>query len=140
MRNCSKRKREFRIHEILSNGQHFNMYFKKHHNATPDGVIHSIWTVGLCVSQTRKKANQWWSHEKKSGLGGVSTGNVGLEALRRAAQYLMEFSYCLSFHSEIQVGWSDDKRKKAYRWLFRYGFVEYEDCYAMRNPDYWVMK
>lgn len=136
MKNCTKRKREFRIHEILSNGQHFNMYFKKHKSAEPDGVIHGVWTVGLCISKTRKEANVWYDNKSKNKQN-FQTGYCGLEALKKAAGYLVIFANILSYHSEMQVGWQDEKRRKAYRWLLRYGFEESEDCYIIRNPEYW---
>lgn len=142
MRNSTKRKREFRIHERLSSGQHFNMYFKKYNSDRRKGepLVHGVWKVGLCVSETRREANDWWNSSTGSRLERQSTGKAGLEALRRAAEYLVDFSRLLGFHSELQVNWSDDKRRSAYRRLLRYGFIECEDCYMIRNPEYWVFK
>lgn len=139
MRNCTKRKREFRIHEILPNGQHFNLYFKKHGSKEGDNRIHGIWTVGLHIGSSRKEANLWYDSAGKS-KDSRQTGTCGLEALFKAAKYITEFVSILGFHSELQIGWQDDKRRRAYRWLLRYDFKEYDDCYAVRNPEYWEMK
>lgn len=136
MKNCTNRKREFRIHEILSNGQHFNMYFKKRKNSEPDGTINGIWTVGLHIGKDRKEANKWYDRKKSKSL--KQTGECGLEALVKAKDYLLQFANLLSFHSEIQVGWEDEKRRSAYRRLLKYGFIECDDCYIIRNPEYWA--
>lgn len=139
MQNCTKRKRVLRVHDILSNGQHFNMYFKKQRSFKNEDRIHGVWVVGLCISDTRKEANLWYNKKWKN-KGPTQTGKCGLEALLKAADYLVYFASILSYHSELQVGWQDDKRRRAYRWLTRYGFKVYGDHYSIRNPKYWVME
>ena len=139
MKNCTNRKREFRIHELLSNGQHFNMYFKKKQSLKNNDQIHGIWSVGLCISNTRKESNVWYNNSPKDKTC-LQTGKCGLEALLKAAEYLVLFANDLSCHSELRVRWQDDKRRSAYRRLIKYGFKVYGDHYAIRNPKYWVME
>lgn len=138
IRNCCRKKHEIRIHELLSNGQHLNIYFEKHNTGTNHERITAVWTIGVCISDTRKQANHWWNGKNKRNL--QQTGKCGLEGLRRTAEILKELIPHLGFHEELQVGWEDEKRRRAYRYLLRYGFLEFEDCYAIRNPEIWEWK
>lgn len=36
MKNCTRRKSEYRIHEVLPNGQHLNLFFKRHKSDDPE--------------------------------------------------------------------------------------------------------
>jgi hypothetical protein len=137
LRNTTRRKSEIRIHEVLSNGQHFNLYFWRKHNA--DGIL-TQWQVGLRLSTTRKEANLWFNNFKRRD---VITGDGSLEGLKRALKYILEVVTLLGPNEELIVSWSDSKRASAYRYLKRYGFKDYKDengviiAYGMRNPEYW---
>ncbi len=132
--NCTKRKREIRVHEILSNGQHLNLYFRKF-NSDESGV--GVWKIGLCISNTRKEANKWWAGKSIRKIDNKLTGKCGLEGLKKALFYILELCKCLIW-DEIQISWNDEKRKRAYKYLLRYGFKEAKHCYYYRNPDYWT--
>lgn len=139
LRNMTRRKSEIRIHEILSNEQHFNLYFWRKHNA--DGIL-TQWQIAFRLSKTRKEANLWFNNTKRRD---VITGDGSLKGLRRALQYILEVVALLGPSEELIVSWSDQKRASAYRYLKRYGFVEYKDDagtitgYGTRNPEYWNM-
>lgn len=135
--NCTKRKHEYRIHELLSNGQWLNLYFTKSCNST--GI--QVWETGLCISNGIRKANEWFI-----GFGGgfkkfnnKATGKCGLEGLRKALTYIYEFADNLKFKEELHVGWADDKRKYAYRYLLKCNFYvdEANEFYHTRNLKYW---
>jgi hypothetical protein len=137
IRNTTRRKSEIRIHEVLPNGQHFNLYFWRKHNA--DGIL-TQWQVGLRLSKTRKEANLWFNNFKRRD---VITGDGSLEGLRRALKYILEVVTLLGPSEELIVSWSDQKRASAYGYLKRYGFMDYKDddgtitAYGTRNPEYW---
>jgi hypothetical protein len=136
VRNCTKRKHEYRIHEPLSNGQWLNLYFKKHCNST--GI--QVWTVGVCISNSIKHANKWFDtkgeYQRKYSS---QTGKCGLEGLTKALKYILEFRKNMKEKEEIHVGWHDNKRKNAYKYLLRYNFfLDLEDeIYFARNMNYW---
>lgn len=137
MRNVTKRKTDYRVHEILPNGQHLNLYFTR----MKSGDFIKQWHVSLVISSNRKEANQWFSKKGKE----ISTGNCGLVGLRRALFLILEFRKKLRWNEEIVVAWEDDKRKRAYQYLKRFGFVrgfdgdEYTGLIT-RNPDIWVLE
>lgn len=133
MDNCCKKMKEIRIHQILSNGQHFNLYFFKNKKECLEKV--TVWGIGFCISKTRRESNDWFKGNLK--LNNRQTGKCGLEGLKLALQYICQFVGELGEYEELQVGWADEKRKRAYKFLLRYGFWEHEDCYAMRNSQYW---
>jgi hypothetical protein len=139
IRNTTRRKSEIRIHEVLPNGQHFNLYFWRKHNA--NGIF-TQWQVALRLSKTRKESNLWFNNYKRCD---VITGDGSTVGLKRALQYILEVSKSLGPYEELLVSWSDQKRASAYRYLKRYGFVEYKDdegtitAYGTRNPEYWTM-
>ena len=76
---------------------------------------------------------------------GISTGKYGVEMLLVIQKELFSFMEDIktkeiripSYMEEIggkkiylfQVGWADNKRKRAYRRLLRYGFKERVNCY-----------
>jgi len=134
MKNCTKRKSEYRIHELLPNGQHFNLYFVRH--KTKERM--RVWTVGLCISETRKRANLWFNRRSKKYDLDI-TGKCGLTGLKRALDYILLFTNSLGKYEEIQIGWVDERRKRVYKRLERYGFVEDKklECYVGWNSRYW---
>jgi hypothetical protein len=137
IRNTTRRKSEIRIHEVLPNGQHFNFYFWRKHNA--NGIF-TQWQVALRLSKSRKEANLWFNNYKRRD---VITGDGSIVGLRRALHYILKVSNHLGQNEELIVSWSDSKRASAYRYLKRYGFMDYKDDdgtvtgYGIRNPEYW---
>jgi hypothetical protein len=137
LRNTTRRKSEIRIHEVLPNGQHFNLYFWRKHNA--NGIF-TQWQVGLILTKSRKEANLWFNNIK---CRNVITGDGSLTGLQKALHYILEVANSLGPYEELIVSWSDSKRSSAYRYLKRYGFMDYKDDegavtgYGIRNPEYW---
>lgn len=134
MKNCCKNKKQIRVHEVLSNGQHLNLYFLKHDCIFGDNV--TVWSMGLCISKTRRNSNDWFKG-RKTQLHNRQTGTCGIEGLKKALNYIRQFVGEMGEYEELQIGWADEKRKRAYKFLLRYGFLEYDDCYYIRNPQYW---
>ena len=80
------------------------------------------WNVALLVGATRKakkgvRQAAWWSH----GYTGKTTGRIGLRALKWAMDQIDLFQSEYP-DATVVVGWEDDKRRKAYAALTRYGF------------------
>ena len=97
-----------------------------------------VWTVGLCISETRKRANLWFNRRSKKYDLDI-TGKCGLTGLKRALDYILLFTNSLGKYEEIQIGWVDERRKRVYKRLERYGFVEDKklECYVGWNSRYW---
>ncbi|RMD04915.1 hypothetical protein D9O40_00770 [Clostridium autoethanogenum] len=131
-------KGQIRIHERLSNGQYLNVYFMRHKAVHQDKIIY-IWAVGVAISKTIKQAN-FWFNGKKNKIDNKQTGKCGLEGLKKALYHILEFVNKMSIKEELQVCWTDEKRKKAYNYLIKYGFIADKDCYSIRNPKYWECK
>lgn len=141
IRSTVKRKSEVRIFEPLPNGLYLNVYFfRKRARDTFDQ-----WNVAVYISRSRKEANKWFNISSKRRREPI-TGDGSLVGLRRALQYIVEFSHLIGFHEELIICWSDEKRKSAYRYLKRHGFIDYLDNdgkvvgYGIRNPNFyeWV--
>jgi hypothetical protein len=135
---ASKRKSEFRLYEILPNGQLLNLYFIRKRT---DSNFYQ-WKVGLFIGKNRKQANIWWNKNPKYKRE-ISTGDCGLTGLRCALTHILHFANELGFNEELVIEGSDWRRILAYRYLKRYGFVDFlsEDNelvgYGIRNPEYW---
>ena len=119
----------------------------RYHGTAPDGMpVHmyfepnksnrfTVWTVGLHIGGTRRTANDWYNKNRKPDR---ITGNGSILALKYALDRLMEFAKYMTMYEEIQVGWADERRRRAYRFLLRYpNWREADDCYYYRNPEYW---
>jgi hypothetical protein len=138
--NCTKRKHESRIHELLSNGQWLNLYFKKC-RCNPDSIP-SHWNIGLCISKTVKQANDWFEGKHSTKLNNKQTGRVGLEGLNKAFNYIMEFGSLLRKDEVIWIEVENEKRVRAYKRLLKYPnwdsvFVDETTVYIYSNPKYW---
>lgn len=132
-----RRPSEYRIREQLPNGQKVNLYFVR--NKGHDNFYQ--WHVGFYIGD-RKEANKWFNHHPRKRKNEIK-GNGTLTALRWALKHILEFVYRLKNNEELIIGWEDEKRKRAYQFLKRYGFVEYYDesgeftHLGIRNPDLW---
>jgi len=134
--NCTKRKHEYRIHELLSNGQWLNLFFQKHCNET--GI--AVWTMGLCISPSVKEANRWFNKSRYK-LNNVQTGRCGLEGLTKALRYVLDFRDSMPEKAELHIEWSNDKRKSVYGRLLKYDFFDSgEDFYYGRNMNFWYRR
>lgn len=138
MKNVTKRKSQYRIRELLPNGQYLNLYFKRKKGHTT-GFFQ--WHVGMYISENRKESNRWYS-KKYKGKKSTIVGDGTIVALRHALHAILEFKDQLGFNEELLIGWEDERRMNAYRWLKRYGFIDYTEdgkvsAYGIRNPEYW---
>jgi hypothetical protein len=120
-------------HKRLSNGQYIGMYFKKvrvNHYIPSDRF--TIWKIGLTINKTRKKCNDWYYKQPKN-KPVIETGKCGLEGLRYAFQWIKELQAQLKDGEYIIIEWKDEKRKRAYSYLERLGFIDGtygdEECY-----------
>lgn len=141
MRDLAQRKKsEFRYCEKLSNGQLLNVYFWRLKAVVFDEHVF-VWNVGVVISKNRKEANHWFLRDSKKKKE-ISTGDCGLEGLKMAKDLILEFQHQLKQNEYLFVAHSDEKRKRAYKWLLRYGFKEFFKGdefhnYGIANPFYW---
>mgnify|MGYP006875674364 CR=1 FL=1 len=136
----NKRRSELRIRDQLPNGQKVNLYFARHR--TKEGFFQ--WSVGFYIGE-RKEANLWFNkHSKKQSS--TIKGDGTITALLWALGYIRGFIQQLQKNEELVIGWEDDKRKRAYKRLRKYGFRNYYDDkgnvthLGIRNPEYWIVK
>lgn len=133
-----KRKSELRIRDQLPNGQKVNLYFSRFRTDTEI----SQWKVGFYIGD-RKEANLWYNKQSKKYPSKIN-GDGTISALLWALKYINGFVNHLKINEELLIGWDDDKRKRAYQRLKKYGFINYYDVQGnvtfigARNPSYWT--
>ncbi|WP_143331924.1 hypothetical protein [Domibacillus antri] len=135
-----RRKSEVRYCEPLSNGQMVHVYFWREKQRVSNQMVY-VWNAGMIITDSRKKANRWKNHNPK-GKKEKSTGQGGLEGLKKALEIILQFRYRLKPNEYLFIRFDDDKRRAAYRWLERYGFMEFHKngqflAYGTFNPIYW---
>lgn len=140
-----KRKSQIRYCEPLSNGQSLHVYFWREKEFVSNRVVY-VWNAGIIITDSRKKANRWKNRNTRREKN-LITGNVGLEGLKKALNIILDFRYRLKPNEYLFVVFDDEKRKSAYRWLERYGFMEFHKngkfrAYGTFNPLYgnWAAK
>ncbi len=132
-----KRKSQVRYCEKLSNGQSVHVYFWREKEFVSGQMVY-VWNAAAIITDSRKKANNWKNHNRR-GIKEKATGKAGLEGLKKALDIILEFKYRLKPNEYLFVVFDDEKRKKAYRWLERYGFMEFHKngkliAYGTFNP------
>ena len=119
------KKKEKRVHHVLSNGQVVSIYFTCKNARFDDGYDYKCWSVGVRVGARRRDNNDWYNGDSKYEEV-VSTGRCGLEAMVFAKRAITEFMRVERLDSAVQkvvVGWADEKRGSAYRYLGKLGFA-----------------
>jgi len=114
--NCTKRKHEYRIHELLSNGQWLNLYFFKRY-------IHGVtaWFVCLSINKNIRESNDWYNGGKVGSLEKKQTGKCGIEGLRKALNYILEFEKTIKDDEILYIDTvADPKRRKVYSWFIKH--------------------
>lgn len=134
-----RRKSQVRYREILSNGQSLHVYFWREKEFVSNQVVY-VWNVGIIITDSRKKANRWKNRNPR-GSKEKATGKVGLEGLKKALEIILHFRNRLKPNEYLFVVFDDEKRKSAYRWLERHGFMEFHKngqfrAYGTFNPLY----
>jgi hypothetical protein len=92
--NCTKRKHEYRIHELLPNGQWLNLYFGKK-NYPEISKTRCVWRISLCISDTKRQANDWYlrkQNKKVLKIKGRETGKCGIKGLTIAYERIKQFA------------------------------------------------
>ncbi|WP_046174181.1 hypothetical protein [Domibacillus indicus] len=140
MRDLVKtRKSQVRYSEKLHNGQSVHVYFWREKEFVSDRVVY-VWNAAAIITDSRRKANKWKNRSPK-GVKEKATGKGGLEGLRKALHIILDFRLRLKPNEYLFVVFDDEKRKNAYRWLERYGFMEFHKngklvAYGTFNPLY----
>ncbi|WP_079708613.1 hypothetical protein [Paraliobacillus ryukyuensis] len=134
------RRSELRIRDQLPNGKKVNLYFCRHRTDTE----FYQWHIGFYIGD-RKEANLWFNKHSKKQPSTIK-GDGTIAALLWALGYIRGFVTQLEKNEELVIGWEDRKRKRAYKRLRKYGFVNYYDDegnvshLGIRNPEYWICK
>jgi hypothetical protein len=86
----------------------------------------NIYLVDIVVAKTKRQVNDHYNSTRKSpkSLGFKSTNNRGgLESLTKTLEVLKECESILPKGSILRIEGSDERRRKVYGRLVRYGFV-----------------
>lgn len=132
--SVGKKKKRVHYKKRLKSGKtaHLWLYKQKFIDSPSFG-----WSVGLRVSDTDKEARLWLMGNN-NGESGI-TGDGSIEALAWALRKIEEFSTLIPETETVVVGWEDDRRKSAYRYLRKKGWYldEWAGCYYKRggNPS-----
>lgn len=118
-----KRKSQVRYQIALSNGQSLHVYFWREKEFVSDRVGY-VWNAAVIITDSRKKANRWKNRNPR-GVKEKATGKAGLEGLKKALDIILDFRNRLKPNEYLFVVFDDEKRKNAYRWLERYGFMAF---------------
>lgn len=138
-----RRPNSMRCRYVLSNGQLLTVYFNRYRNRGRVGSgIRYVWLVAVHIGNGRREANRWHDRGAQERTQ-RQTGTCGLEGMTVALRYVLAFAnHFIGPYEELQVGWADDKRRRAYRYILRYpGFIMHEvdgkhgGFIAYRNPD-----
>ena len=131
MKGWNIHRRCTRKHFTLSNGQHMGIYimekkFRVMNDADPNYNF-TAWEVGLCIANTRRQCNDWYERSEKNKRGKMvinrQTGNCGLEGMRIAYNVVKDLQKSVDSNDIISIRWCNDKRKRAYAYLKRLGFI-----------------
>lgn len=121
-----------RFHGVAPDGQMVHMYFWPY---KANGF--TVWTISLYIGGSNRTANDWYTKAKPYSHSRI-TGKGSVLALKYALDRLLEFAEHMQINEEIQVGWEDERRRRAYRYLLRFpNWREDKDCYYYRSPEYW---
>jgi len=127
----------YREYNKLDNGQVAMLHAHRAWNENGD----EGWSVTVVIGKHRKQCRlsvrgEYARYRGGKSLHGKSTGTCGIAGLRTLKAMLGEFEAWLSTDGKThQVVCTpfDDKRKRAYRYLMRLGYVWYEDVYSYRK-------
>jgi len=92
---------------------------------------HNIWFDTIVVANTKRKCNDCINKTEFSPkvIYGHSTGNkIGLEAFRIALRELLEFEKTIH-NTQINIVGASERLTRIYKYLKRYGYLEYEYPY-----------
>jgi hypothetical protein len=126
-----KHGKHYRLHGTVDN-QPVHLYA----TAYPTKTRFTVWKIGLHVGGKNRKANDWYNKAKHWA---GTTGNGSVKPLLFALESIQDFANKMGRNDEIQIKWQDDRRRRVYSRLLKYGwFLTAErDMYVYRNPKYW---
>jgi light-regulated signal transduction histidine kinase (bacteriophytochrome) len=120
-----------KIFERLSNGHHLAMYITKHRSCKNN----IAYIVAVCIFRSKRECNYWFRHQEQVVSKDINTW--GMEGMLKAIQWLKELGKNICPRESIVIYWVDERRRRAFKFLQRYGYVESEyldrPCYILKK-------
>lgn len=121
MDNWNKTKYEFNKFFKLSNGQWLKIIFSRKTKI-------NIWFETIVVANSKRQCNDCvrkTEHSPKVTYSHSTGKKLGLEAFRIALHSLLEFEKTVH-DTQINIVGASDRLNNVYRYLSRYGYIQYE--------------
>ncbi|HHX22935.1 MAG TPA: hypothetical protein GX723_02785 [Thermoanaerobacterales bacterium] len=116
----------------LSNGYYLAIYTTKHKQR----MKKTAYIVAVCIFPTKRECNYWFRNQEQVVEKGRNTW--GMEGVLKAIRWLKELEKAIDSGESIVIYWVDDRRRRAFKYLERYGYEksEYLDrpCYMFKKP------
>lgn len=80
------------------------------------------WIVDVCIKETKGQCDYW--HRYQNQLPATQTNTGGLEGLVNVFRWIKELEQQIREGDIILVYWIDEKRRRAFKYLERLGFIE----------------
>ncbi len=115
----------------LSNGYYLTIYITRHRSCKNN----TAYIVAVCIFPSKRECNYWFRHQEQALAKGPNTW--GMEGMLKTIQWLKELGKNIRPGESIVIYWVDERRRKAFKFLQRYGYVEsvYLDrpCYVFKK-------
>jgi hypothetical protein len=115
----------------LSSGHYLALYISPHRSKERS----IAYIVAICIFRTKRECNYWFRHQDQ--ILPKSVNSWGMEGILKAVQLLKELQKNIRSGESIVIYWVDERRRRAFKFLQRYGYVEsmYLDraCYILKK-------
>lgn len=120
-----------RLFHRLSSGQYLAMYVTRHRQRPKSAA----YIIAVCIFPTKRECNYWFRHQEE--LISKSFNTWGLEGMLKALKWLKQLKHAIGPGESIVIYWVDERRRRAFKFLERYGFKQGEylgrPCYIFKN-------
>ncbi|MDD4568870.1 MAG: hypothetical protein PHE70_01895 [Tepidanaerobacteraceae bacterium] len=123
--------RTYRKFYRLSNGHYLAMYISRHRSFNNN----TAYITAVCIFSSKRECNYWFRHQERLVAKGQNTW--GMEGMLKSMQWLKELKKNINPDESIVIYWVDERRRRAFKFLQRYGYVESEyfdrPCYIFKK-------
>lgn len=115
----------------LSSAHYLAMYITRHRSCKNN----TAYIAAICIFPTKRECNYWFRHQEQVVSKGPNTW--GMEGMLKAIQWLKELEKNIQTGESIVIYWVDERRRRAFKFLQRYGYKESEylerPCYVLKK-------
>lgn len=124
----------FPQYKILSDGSCMAMYITRYRR----GFSNFVMIIALCIFENKTRCDEWFKTQDKPQKSSVKS--IGLEGVMLAIRWIKKLQEQIQRNDILVIYWTDERRRKAFRYLKRYGFVESvykkRPCYLYKKVDF----